>query len=104
MTSPEALTKKTQDSLFTRTESGNVVFYYSETFDRETGEYDEFYGRFSQAEYEQAIRYLIESKRCKITGNNCTAEITDLNGLCEVLFSTPNKTIILKNMPLERFL
>lgn len=103
MASPEISTEKT-DSLFTRTDSGEVVFHYFQPFDRETGEYDEHYGRFSQREYERGKMQLNTTGICKLQGYNCSLEISRIDGLFRVSFNTTNKGITLTSKTLEGFL
>ena len=104
MTSPEVFTDTTQECLFTRTESGEVVFQYTKPFDRKTGEYDDYYGRFSIDEIEKGRLKLDTSGSCKIPGYNCTLEISKVDGLFRISFDSENRGLTFTTKTLEGFL
>lgn len=104
MTSPEVLTDKTQNSLFTRTESGEVEFHYFQPFDRQTGEYDEYYGKFPKDEYEKGRMQLTATGSCRTSGYDCTIEITKTNSCFRVFFNKQNKGTVFETRTLKGFL
>ena len=104
MASPGVLTDRAEDCLFTRDESGEVVFHYFQPFDRNTGEYDEFYGRFPKVAHEQGAESLAREMSCNISGYNCTLEIKRIQKLFHIFFSSLNRGVSLTRATLDGFL
>jgi hypothetical protein len=89
--------------LFTREESGDIEFIYSEPFDRNTGEYDQFYGRFSRDAYEKGKQELAKTDSCRLQGYHCELEIRKVNDSFMLSFHSQNKEITLTRGNLEGF-
>jgi len=92
-----------EETFFTKTTSGDVVFQYGSTFDRITDEYDTYYGRFPKKQYEQGKAQLRETGHCNISGYDCTLEIKRMNGLFEIFFNSQNSGIVFSRGNLEGF-
>jgi hypothetical protein len=105
MASPVVSTNRDNISVFSRTESGEVIFDYSGPFDRKTNEYDSFYAIFPKDQYEKALEDLAIINYCRLSTNGTTLEINCVEDRFQVILNTPGKILVLPKLTsLEGFL
>jgi hypothetical protein len=104
--------------VFSKTESGELVFHYGvqthgfteddvslsdERPDPDAKKY-KFYGKISKPAYEKARKELLETGHCFVEGDNCTFDIKRFNGFYEVDFKSEVNRIDFPRGSLDGFL